>query len=387
MNKIKRKLRIFLAKAGLDGHDRGAHIIKNFFIEDGHEVFYFGVHSELENIISIAFEEGVDAMGFSILNGIYLEFAERLQKRLNELIPNNEQNLSLPIIMGGIIAQDDVEKLLSLGVLRVYTPGASKKIIIDSLGDDVKLRDTADSNWPYAVFNNKKGDKNFISWFISQIVDKRIDFREEFFKNPPREGFLTLGVTGPLGVGKSTLIDKLIAEFRKREKRVGVVSIDPSDPISGGAFLGRDRTQMWQHLGNDSVHIYSMATRGYQGGIAEATPKVIKIMQAADYDVVIVETIGVGQDQVAVKSIVDKTILVLTPDIGDDQVQKSGIMQIADFYVINKADITEAGRLMGAINRMLDNMGLILRPPIFETIANKENNNGVEKLVEAVLGV
>lgn len=385
MNKIKRKIRILLAKAGLDGHDRGAHVVKNFFIEEGYEVFYFGVHKELEDVVAIAIEEGVDLIGFSIMNAIHLGFMETLREYFNRLILRDEQKISLPIVVGGIIPQGDVEKLLNLGVLCVYTPGAMKADIINSLGDDKKLRDVDDVDWPYIVFNDKINSKNFIGWFISQIVDKRIDFREEFFKNPRGRKLLTIGVTGHFGAGKSALIDKLIAGFRKRKKRVGVIAVDPSDPISGGAFLGRDRTQMWRHLHDPDVYIYSMATRGYQGGISEATPRVIKIMRSADYDMVIIETIGAGQDQVAVKSIVDKTILVLTPDIGEDQVQKSGIMQIADFYVINKADIVEASRLEGAINRMLDNRILIPRPLVFKTVANRQDDNGVEKLVEAIL--
>ena len=149
---------------------------------------------------------------------------------------------------------------------------------------------------------------------------------------------LVLGVTGPPGAGKSTLVDRLAGEFRKQGKTVAIIAIDPSSAVTGGALLG-DRIRMQSHHADAGIFIRSMATRGSLGGLADATAGLVRLFSGAGWDVVIVETVGVGQAEVAIAQLAGITLVVLVPGMGDDiQASKAGIMEIADIFVINKAD-------------------------------------------------
>jgi LAO/AO transport system kinase len=153
------------------------------------------------------------------------------------------------------------------------------------------------------------------------------------------------GVTGSAGAGKSTLVDALVARLRSDNKRAAVVAVDPTSPFSGGAILG-DRIRMQRHHSDPGVFIRSMATRGHLGGIAAATSDMALLLDAAGYDMVLVETVGVGQDEVEIARVADVTVVVLVPGMGDDvQAMKAGIMEIADIFVINKSDLAGADRL------------------------------------------
>ena len=148
-----------------------------------------------------------------------------------------------------------------------------------------------------------------------------------------------VGITGPPGVGKSSLIDRLIEEYRRANKKVGVVAVDPTSPITGGALLG-DRLRMQRHSEDEGVFIRSLATRDHQGGLTDTTPAIVHALDAAGFDVVIVETVGTGQDEVEVAEVADTVVVVLMPELGDAiQRAKSGLMEIADILVINKSDL------------------------------------------------
>ncbi len=152
-----------------------------------------------------------------------------------------------------------------------------------------------------------------------------------------------LGITGPPGVGKSSLIDRMIDELRRQGKTVGVIAIDPTSPISGGALLG-DRLRMQRHSEDGGVFIRSLATRHHHGGLTDATPQIIHALDAAGFDIVIVETVGTGQDEVEVAEVADTVVVVLMPELGDEiQRAKSGLMEIADVLVINKSDLLGEG--------------------------------------------
>jgi GTPase len=164
----------------------------------------------------------------------------------------------------------------------------------------------------------------------------------------------TIGVTGPPGAGKSSVVDRLAALMRQAGKTVGVVAIDPSSPFSGGALLG-DRIRMSQHYLDKGVFIRSMATRGSHGGLARATKDVIKLLDASGRDYVMVETVGVGQTELDVMGTTDTVIVILVPEAGDGvQVMKAGLMEIADIFVVNKADRDGAQRMLTELNLMLE---------------------------------
>ena len=204
------------------------------------------------------------------------------------------------------------------------------------------------------------GDVRALARAASWIEDRRPDAETVLRELFPRTGRATiLGVTGAPGAGKSTLCDQMVAALRAEGKTVGVIAVDPSSPYSGGAILG-DRIRMQRHHADPGVFIRSMATRGWLGGLARATTEMVMLLDAAGRDVVIVETVGVGQDEVEVARLAGVTMVVLVPGMGDDvQAIKAGIIEIADVFVINKSDLPGAEKLERELNSYL---GLSHRP-------------------------
>lgn len=200
-----------------------------------------------------------------------------------------------------------------------------------------------------------------------------------------RTGAQVLGITGNPGAGKSTVVDGVISLLRAQGKRVGVLAVDPSSPFSGGAILG-DRIRMIRHHHDDGVFIRSLATRGSLGGLSRATFDSVRVLDAAGFDVVMVETVGVGQDEVDVARLAETTLVVLVPGMGDDiQAIKAGILEIADVFVINKADKEGVPQLERSLHQMLSlapDTRDAWEPPIVRTVAAQQE--GLEGLMVKV---
>jgi len=194
-----------------------------------------------------------------------------------------------------------------------------------------------------------------------------------------------IGVTGAPGAGKSTLVDGLVNRWRRDGKTVGVIAVDPTSPYSGGAMLG-DRVRMQAHAGDAGVFIRSMATRGHLGGLARATADAATVLDAAGKDVVTIETVGVGQDEVDIVRTADVAVVVLVPGMGDDvQALKAGIMEIADIFVVNKADRDGADRAVAEVEALLSLQTFAeadWKPPVLRTVAT--TGAGLDDLTEAL---
>ncbi|MFW6160681.1 MAG: methylmalonyl Co-A mutase-associated GTPase MeaB [Acidobacteriota bacterium] len=194
---------------------------------------------------------------------------------------------------------------------------------------------------------------------------------------------LVVGITGSPGSGKSTLLDQMVGYLRQEKKKIGIIAVDPSSPFSGGAILG-DRIRMMRHSIDPEVFIRSMAARGSLGGLAKATGEAISVLEAAGKDLILVETVGVGQDEVEIVKLADLVLVVLIPGAGDDiQVYKAGIMEIADIFVLNKADSPDITRTERQLKAMLE-LGLKQTefPPVIKTIATEDQ--GISELIQEI---
>ncbi len=230
-----------------------------------------------------------------------------------------------------------------------------------------------------------KGDRLSLARMITLVENGSERARDDIICLHPYTGHAKIiGVTGPPGAGKSTLTGKMVKLFRQAGKTVAVVAVDPTSPFTGGALLG-DRLRMTELSTDPGVFIRSMSTRGSLGGLAATTADVLRIIDAAGYDIIIVETVGVGQAEVDIMEIADTVLVITVPGLGDDiQINKAGIMEIGDVFVVNKADRDGADQVATALEMMLDlnPEGGDWRPPIIKVVSTA--GKGVDEVVSAV---
>ena len=239
----------------------------------------------------------------------------------------------------------------------------------------------------------RSGDRRALARLLTLVEDGRPDVRRDVIARlHPHAGRARLiGITGSPGVGKSTVGSALVAGLRTRGRRVAVLAVDPSSPLTGGALLG-DRIRMQAHHGDAGVFMRSMAARGHLGGLAAAVPAAVLVLDASGFDDVIIETVGVGQSEVDVAAMADTTLVVLAPGLGDAvQAAKAGILEVADVLVVNKADQPGAGRLESELRGMLELGHAVATtqdgpwlPPILRTVAVR--GEGIDALCDAIDG-
>ncbi|MGA7557452.1 MAG: methylmalonyl Co-A mutase-associated GTPase MeaB [Terriglobales bacterium] len=242
--------------------------------------------------------------------------------------------------------------------------------------------DIRDQGW---IARLRAGDPRALARAIS-TVENRADGWSDLLKAlfPHTGKARVIGMTGPPGAGKSTLVDQLAKHYRKEKQTVGIIAVDPTSPYTGGAILG-DRIRMQDHYGDAGIFIRSMATRGSLGGLARATADAATVLDASGRDLVMIETVGVGQDEVDIVRLADVTVVILVPGMGDDvQTIKAGIMEIADIFVINKSDREGAERVEREIRAM---QSLAMRhdhwtPPIVKTVASE--GVGIAELAKTI---
>lgn len=237
------------------------------------------------------------------------------------------------------------------------------------------------------VARARRGEHPAVARLISLVESDAPAAREVAAALAPFTGRAhVVGLTGPPGVGKSTSTSALVTALRRRGRRVGVLAVDPSSPFSGGALLG-DRVRMGEHATDDGVFVRSMASRGHLGGLAWSTPQALRVLDAAGCDVVLVETVGVGQSEIEVVALADTTVVLLAPGMGDGvQAAKAGILEVADVLAVNKADRPGAGRTVRELENALAMGGDLAaagwRRPVVSTVAVR--GDGVDDLVAAL---
>lgn len=232
----------------------------------------------------------------------------------------------------------------------------------------------------------RNGDSRSVARLISLVEDESPLLREVMAALAPHAGQAHIvGITGSPGVGKSTSTSALVSAYRATGKRVGVLAVDPSSPFSGGALLG-DRVRMQDHATDAGVFIRSMASRGHLGGLAWTTPQALRVLDAAGFDVVLVETVGVGQSEVEIAGMADTTLVLLAPGMGDGiQAAKAGILEVGDIYVVNKADrdgVQNVTRDLRAMLALAERTPDAWVPPILKTVASR--NEGIDEVVDAI---
>jgi LAO/AO transport system kinase len=240
---------------------------------------------------------------------------------------------------------------------------------------------------PALVESARAGSPRAVARLISLVEDGHPALREVMAALAPHTGHaLIIGITGSPGVGKSTSTNALVGAFRKQGKRIGILAVDPSSPFSGGALLG-DRVRMQDHALDPDVYIRSMASRGHLGGLSWTTPQALRVLDAAGCEVILVETVGVGQSEVEIAGLADTTIVLLAPGMGDGiQAAKAGILEIGDVFVVNKADRDGADATVRDIRHMISlgdrtEPGL-WRPPVIKTVA--QQGQGIDEVIAAI---
>jgi len=240
-------------------------------------------------------------------------------------------------------------------------------------------------NFESTIQQLRSGDARALARAISTVENRDpgwADLLKSLF--PHTGGARVIGLTGAPGAGKSTLVDQLAKHYRKENRTVGIVAVDPTSPYTGGAILG-DRIRMQDHFADPGIYIRSMATRGSLGGLAGTTADVTTVLDASGRDLILVETVGVGQDEVDIVRLADVTVVILVPGMGDDvQTIKAGIMEIADIFVINKSDRDGAERVEREIRVMqsLSTRNDHWTPPIVKTVASE--GTGIKELAAAI---
>ena len=239
---------------------------------------------------------------------------------------------------------------------------------------------------PELVARAQEGDARSVARLISLVEDTSPLVREISALLTPHTGRAHIvGITGSPGVGKSTSTSALVTALRQQGKRVGILAVDPSSPFSGGALLG-DRVRMQDHATDREVYIRSMATRGHLGGLSWAAPQALRVLDAAGCDIIVVETVGVGQSEVEIAGLADTTLVLLAPGMGDGiQAAKAGILEIADLYVVNKADRDGASQVSRDLRSMLALATTpegAWKPPIIKTIASKPE--GIDEVARQI---
>ena len=362
---MQRPIRVLIAKIGLDGHDRGAKLIIRHLRDAGMDVIYTGLWKTPLASVYAAVQEDVDILGVSLHSSAHMTIMPEVVRLCREAGVGD-----LPVIVGGIIPAKDYRPLREAGVAEIFNPGTSLAEITRKLTDLAAARPkSSDAESAPADLSTDVG----LARAMTLAANGKIEAIATLLDSAPDP--LTVGITGAPGVGKSSFISCLTKALRDRGHRVAVIAIDPSSPITGGAVLG-DRLRMMKSQPDDGLFIRSLSSGNVAGGIAPHCDACIKLAGAAGYPIVLVETVGAGQGDTAVRTIADEVIMLVMPGAGDMvQFLKAGIMEIATAFVVNKCDLHGADNTIRELRETLED-----DRPIWPVISLRDE--GIDPLCE-----
>ncbi len=325
---MPRPYRVLIAKIGLDGHDRGVKLIVRNLRDAGMDVIYTGLWQTPSTTVQSAVQEDVDVLGVSLLSAAHMTIMPELKRLCRDAgVPD------LPLVVGGIIPEDDHKPLREQGIDGVFNPGTSMDSIVAS------VRELAERRRAARIATKTPPDISTPTGLARAITLLADEIPYEAPKRKPATKSVRIGITGAPGVGKSTFIGKLARHLRAGGHRVGVVAVDPSSPITGGSVLG-DRLRMMPEKPDDGLFVRSLSSSGHAGGLAPHCDKIVDLLIAADYPVILLETVGAGQNDTEVRQQTDEVLLLQMPGAGDSiQFFKAGIFEIATGFVLNKSDL------------------------------------------------
>jgi LAO/AO transport system ATPase len=334
-------------------------------------VIYAGLWQSPEAVVRAVVDEDAGWLGLSLLSGAHMTLVPRVLEMMGQAGLED-----VGLLVGGIIPEADVPKLIQLGVARVFGPGT----VIHDIAEFLRERDTGVQKQFPARFLPR--DRRALSRLLTQVArgegaEPNLDEVADRARGQPR----VIAITGSGGVGKSTLIGKLIEVIRRAQRSVAVLACDPQSPLTGGALLG-DRIRMPNRPADDAVFIRSVATPGGRSGVAPNVDLMIDLFGRFGFDTVIVETVGAGQGDTAIREVADVVIVLVQPETGDElQWEKAGLLEIADIVVVHKADLPSAGRVASQLRELLNLPGC-RSVPVVRVSSTRET--GVEALWTAV---
>ncbi|MBT4488408.1 MAG: methylmalonyl-CoA mutase family protein [Rhodospirillaceae bacterium] len=395
--KLKNHLRFVTATSLFDGHDAAINVMRRMIQAAGAEVIHLGHNRSVEEIISAAIDEDVQGIAISSYQGGHIEFFQYMIDLLKE---RGAGHIKVFGGGGGVIVPEEVRALHKYGVCRIYTPEDGQALGLPGMIEDLVQRADFDlsKKLPKTLAKLKKGDRGTLSRLITGLEAGTLSkaMSKELTALAKNKGKVpVVGITGTGGAGKSSLTDELVRRLRTDypDMKIAIVAVDPSRRKSGGALLG-DRIRMNaidKFAGNGSVYLRSLATRGSGSELAACLPGAITACKAAGYDVVLVETSGIGQGDAAIVPFVDLTIYAMTPEYGAaSQLEKIDMLDFADLVAINKCDRKGARDAFRDVRKQYQrNHELFATPvaemPVFGTIASKFNDDGVTSLYHGIL--
>jgi LAO/AO transport system ATPase len=341
---VTRPIRVLISKIGLDGHDRGAKLIVRNLRDAGMAVIYTGLFQTPAATVYSALQEDVDVLGVSVLSAAHMSIMPEVVRLCRAV-----GIADTPVVVGGIVPEQDHRLLKDAGVAGVFNPGTPTKTIIESITLLAQeRRSRRDANQAAPDLTTATGLARAIT-LLTDGHEGRLGALPE-----PVGPAIRIGVTGSPGVGKSTLIGRLARDLRARGRRVAVIAIDPTSPLTGGSLLG-DRLRMMPAEPDDGMFVRSLSSSGETGGLAPKTAEIAQLLEAAGFEMILIETVGAGQNDVAVRNVADHVLLLLMPSAGDAvQFTKAGVVEIATGFVVNKADLPGADKTIKDLRDALD---------------------------------